>query len=202
MTAHAPVNLSKPWVDQWPDPQVRTRLTQSLVSVGMDVDTARGWMSSVLAADASPSEVVDVAEEWIDACLPADEALRWAELLCFTPREAADWHRRGFTPKEAELIQVVVAFNSGAGTSQGAAKEEAAWRTSGLPPRLVVLGVASGESLASMQGKVARGEMTQAVQGTLALVADMRGVDVQRLEVDWVGLAKARRDEMRQVRGQ
>jgi hypothetical protein len=196
MAVSVPVNLNKAWVEQWPDPRGRADLTQALMALSMDVWSARAWMSSIFAVGSTPAELLEVAEEWSSVGLPASAALMWAENGCCFPTEARDWHLRGFTAEQVEFITNVIAFNRRGQTFDNASAEAAAWRNSGLSPRLVLLGVANDEPLEVMLKKVAEGKMMVSVQGTMHLLAGLRGVDVQALQVDWPTLARARRAAM------
>jgi hypothetical protein len=193
MAVIVPVNLDKPWVDQWPDPRVRADLMQALMSLSIDVVSARAWMFSIFAVGSTPATLLEVAKEWSSVGLPASDALMWAESGCCFPMEAVDWHVRGFTAKEVEFSTNVIGFNRRGHTFDSANAEAAAWRRSGLTPRLVLLGVANDEPLEVMLKKAAEGKMTESVQGTMRLLAGLCGVDVQALRIDWATLARTRR---------
>ena len=190
------VNLTKTWVEYWPDPTVRAELTRALMDLPMDMSSARAWLSSIFAISSRPAELLEVAEEWSSVGLPPSDALMWAENGSCFPEEARDWHLRGFTAEQVEFITNVIAFNRHGQTFGSASAEAAAWRNSDLSPRLVLLGVANDEPLEWMLKKVAEGAMNMSLQGTIGIFAAGRGADVQTLRVDWKTLARARRAAM------
>ena len=187
----APLSLEKVWQQAWPERSERTALHDALRDLGFDATEAHAWMATPMAFEmAGAGDLLEIATAWVTSGLPTEAAIAFAETMVFEPQTALAWHSRGFTARQATLVHSVVPFNLPRRPSSSAVlREESAWLHCGLSPDLVVLGAAAGVTAEGMSGRITSG-MSSKERGLMALMADLRGVDVRELTVDYNLLAR------------
>jgi len=149
------------------------------------IASSRSDLAGALAEQSTgdgTSEVSDDLSGWLAIGMTEAEAVQWWGLNTFDPAEAASWWARGYQPKQAEFVTVLVTYTA---LEQGGEQDVASpaqWRDCALPPHLVCLYVAAG----TVDSERTAFECKQAdLQQYRALTtrALERGVDPWRL--DW-----------------
>ncbi len=76
---------------------------------------------------------VATVRSWRQHGFRVAEAVEW-EVAAFDPIDASTWSADGFSPLQAEYVRNQILCRSRNGNVQQMLKEEAAWRSSGIPP--------------------------------------------------------------------
>ena len=164
---------------RWSD-QEQQEFVAALQGDGFTDDEIAAWVSVPVYGGVAFQ--VATVRSWRQHGFRVAEAVEWEE-AAFDPIDASTWSADGFSPLQAEYVRNQILCRSRNGNVQQMLNEEAAWRSSGIPPLWVcrVLG-AGARNLREGRQMYDDAQADTTALGSLRLLAGLAEWDFAYLE--------------------